>query len=91
MTKIDSKTEWSSDWAIASENFEENDLEPHAREELRGLILNAILRNDARELQRFFDPIRQELFRVRHREGLKRLAESEKRYPRNGPRKCRFQ
>ena len=41
--------------------LKKNDLRPDTREELRGLILNAILKNDARELQRFFDPIRQEL------------------------------
>jgi hypothetical protein len=91
MTKIDSKIGWSSDWARASAEFEDQPFDPLTKRELHDLITDAVIANDAHRLKRFYDPIKQVLFKIWHSDGLKTLAESVRRYPRGGPRKFQFQ
>jgi hypothetical protein len=78
---------WDHDWARASEEFEDQYFGPHTKRELHDLITDAVIANDACRLERFYDPIKEVLFKIWHRDGSQKLAESEKRFPRNGPRK----
>jgi hypothetical protein len=52
---------WNQDWAQAAELFAEHSFGPYTRDELRRLIIRAEKKNNAQELQRFFDLIQKGL------------------------------